>query len=163
MQKRVLYIAFLLLAICNQIVAEDQMTINDFSLSPGGSKEVGIMLTNEDTYVGFQFDLYLPDGITVESFSANSSRIPEGTTPQMAQQSDGSYRFIAAALNGNPIIGSEGAVLTITVKAGDNVSAKDYQGYLRNVKISKADGSGVTKAEEPFTITVKGNEAAPVH
>ena len=161
MQKRVLYIAFLLLAICNQIVAEDQISISDFSLSPGDSKEVSVVLANEDTYVGFQFDLYLPDGITVESFSANTNRFPEGTTPQMAQQSDGSYRLIAAALNGNPIIGNEGAVLTIVVKAGENVSAKDYQGYLRNVKISKADGSGVTKAEQPFAITVQGAEAEP--
>lgn len=162
MQKRVLYIAFLLMAICNQIVAEDQITISDFSLSPGDSKEVSVVLANEDTYVGFQFDLYLPDGITVESFSANTNRFPEGTTPQMAQQSDGSYRFIAAALNGNPINGNEGAVLTIVVKAGENVSAKDYQGYLRNVKISKADGSGVTKAEQPFAITVQGAEAYAV-
>ena len=161
MQKRVLYIAFLLLAICNQIVAEDQMTIGDFSLNPGGSKYVSVMLTNEDTYVGFQFDLYLPDGITVESVAINGNRIPDGTTPQMALQSNGSYRCIAAALNGNPIIGNEGAVLSIMFKAGETLSAQDYQGYLRNIKISKADGSGVTKAEQPFTITVQNAEAAP--
>ena len=153
MQKRVLYIAFLLLAICNKIVAEDQITISDFNLYPGDTKEVSVVLTNEDTYVGFQFDLYLPEGLTVESFSA-SSRIPEGTTPQMAQQTDGCYRFVAAALGGNPIAGNNGSVLTLTVKAGDSIAVKDYTGYLRNVKISKADGSGVVIAEQPFTVTV---------
>ena len=98
MQKRLMFVAFLLLAICNRIVAEDQITIGDFSLYSGDTKAVSVVLTNEDSYVGFQFDLYLPSGITVESFSANSSRFPEGTTPQMSQQSDGSYRFVAAAL-----------------------------------------------------------------
>ena len=91
MQKRVMFIAILLLAICNKIMADDQLTASDVSMYPGDSKEVSVVLTNEETYVGFQFDLYLPDGLTVESFSGNSNRLPEGTTPQMAQQSDGSY------------------------------------------------------------------------
>ncbi len=65
------------------------MTISDFSLYSGVNKEVSVELTNTDTYVGFQFDLYLPAGITVESF-AGTSRLPEGTTPTMSKQSDGS-------------------------------------------------------------------------
>ena len=162
MQKRLMFVAFLLLAICNRIVAEDQISIDNFSLNSGDTKEVSVVLTNEDPYVGFQFDLYLPDGISVESFSANSSRFPEGTTPQMSQQSDGSYRFIAAALERNPIVGNEGAILTLTVKAADSIAAKDYTGYLRNIKISKTDGTGVTKDEQTFNITVKGAEAYAV-
>ena len=154
MQKRVLFIAFLLLAICNKIVADDQLTASNVSMYPGDSKEVSVVLTNDETYVGFQFDLYLPDGLTVESFSGNSNRLPEGTTPQMAQQSDGSYRFVVAALGGNPIAGNDGPVLTLTVKAGDSIAANAYTGYLRNIKISKADGSGVVIAEQPFTVTI---------
>ena len=154
MQKRVMFIAFLLLAICNKIVADDQLTASNVSMYPGDSKEVSVVLTNDETYVGFQFDLYLPDGLTVESFSGNSNRLPEGTTPQMAQQSDGSYRFVVAALGGNPIAGNDGPVLTLTVKAGDSIAANAYTGYLRNIKISKADGSGVVIAEQPFTVTI---------
>ncbi len=158
MQKRLLFVAFLLLAIFNNIVAEDtvggQMTISDFSLYSGVNKEVSVELTNTDTYVGFQFDLYLPAGITVESF-AGTSRLPEGTTPQMSKQSDGSYRFIAAALSGNDISGNNGAVMTLTLKAAESVTAGSYLGYLRNIKVSKLDGSGVVAGEQPFGITVK--------
>ena len=154
MQKRVLFIAFLLLAICNKIVADDQLTASDVSMYPGDSKEVSVVLINEETYVGFQFDLYLPDGLTVESFSGNSNRLPEGTTPQMAQLSDGSYRFVAAALGGNPITGNDGPVLTLTLKSAESIAVNDYTAYLRNVKISKADGSGVVIAEQPFAVTI---------
>ena len=157
MQKRLLFVAFLLLAICNKIVAEDQLTISDFSLYSGVSKTVSVNLTNEDTYVGFQFDLYLPDGITVEA-CAGSDRLPEGTTPQMAQPADGFYRFVAAALSGNAITGNEGAVMTITLKADDAMDLGDYTALLRNVKISKADGSGPVTTELPVNITVKGPE-----
>ena len=158
MNKRLLFFAFLLLAICNKIAAEDQITIDDFSVSAGGSKEVGVMLTNEESYVGFQFDLYLPEGIAVDTFSVDGARIPEGTTLQMAQQADGAYRFIAFSQDRQPIMGNSGAVMTITVKANDNLAVGDYTGYLRNVKISTDDASGVVIAEQSFAIEVKGDE-----
>ena len=153
MQKRLLFVAFLLLAICNKIVADDQLTVSDVSMYPGDSKEVSIELTNAESYVGFQFDLYLPNGITLESYS-RSSRIPDGTTLEMAQQTDGGYRFIAAGLGGQAITGNEGAVMTITLKSADAIALNDYTAYLRQVKVSKADGSGITVAELPFTVTI---------
>ena len=153
MQKRLLFVAFLLLAICNKIVADDQLTVSDVSMYPGDSKEVSIELTNAESYVGFQFDLYLPNGITIESYS-RSSRIPDGTTLEMAQQTDGGYRFIAAGLGGNTITGNEGAVMTITLKSSDAIALNDYTAYLRQVKVSKADGSGINVAELPFTVTI---------
>ena len=162
MQKRLLFVAFLLLAICNKIVADDQLTVSDVSMYPGDSKEVSIELTNAESYVGFQFDLYLPNGITIESYS-RSSRIPDGTTLEMAQQTDGGYRFIAAGLGGNTITGNEGAVMTITLKSADAIALNDYTAYLRQVKVSKADGSGITVAELPFTVTIAERpKVAPV-
>ena len=165
MQKRLMFIAFVLLAICNKMVAANQadlITISDFSISSGQSKDVSIELTNSDTYVGFQFDLSLPQGFTVESYSADSNRIPEGTSLRMAQQSDGSYRFVAAALDGSPITGNSGAVVHITVKAADSAAEGEHTGYIRDTKLSKADGSGATITEQAFVITVKGPEAYAV-
>lgn len=161
MQKRLLFVASLLLAICNTMLAAAQLTIGDVSMYPGVEKTVSVELTNDTAYVGFQFDLYLPDGITVEDF-AGSDRLPSGTTPQMAAQPDGSYRFIAAALSGNAIPSNSGAVMTITLTASQTTAAGGYVGYMRNVKVSKADGSGVVVAEQPFAITVKDAEAYAV-
>ena len=161
MQKRVMFIAILLLAICNKIVAAngiDEISISDFSLYSGGTKEVSVVMTNTFNYVGFQFDLVLPEGITVDSFSA-SERIPQGTSLQMAQQTDGSYRFIAYAQNRLPITGNDGAIMTLTLKASESVVPNSYTGYLRDVKMSTVDGGGVVIVDQlPFTITVKDIE-----
>jgi surface protein len=163
MQKRLLFIACLLLAIGQKMVAadgSDLITISDFSIYSGQSKEIGIELTNRDVYVGFQFDLQLPQGFTVSTYSANASRIPDGTSLRMAQQTDGSYRFVAAALDGSEISGNSGTVVNITVAADQSLTESSYTGYIRAIKLSKADGSGTTVSEEqPFTITVKGSEA----
>ena len=156
MQKRLLFIACLLLAIVNKVVAADgvdQIAISDFSIYSGQSQEIGITLTNRDTYVGFQFDLTLPQGITVEAYS-KGSRIPDGTSLRMAQQSDGSYRFVAAALDGSAITGNSGTVVNITVHAGDSAAVGDYTGFIKDAKLSRADGTGETVIEQSFNITV---------
>ena len=160
MQKRIIWFAILLFTICNKIAAEDGVSVNDFSISPGETKQVSVMLDNEVAYVGFQFDVYLPDGFTITSCS-KSDRIPDGTSVAYQQQTDGCYRVIAPSFMGNPITGNSGAIVTLTVEADASVASGDLTGYLRNIKVSKSDGKGLTKDEESFTITVEDGELEP--
>ena len=160
MRKRIMWFAILLLAICNKIAAEDKVYVSDFSISPGETRLVSVMLDNEDAYVGFQFDVYLPDGFTITSCS-KSDRIPDGTTVLGNQRTDDTgsfYRVIGASLTGNAITGTSGAIATLTITADASVALNDYTGYLRNIKVSKANGTGLTKDQETFTITVKSPE-----
>ena len=160
MRKRIMWFAILLLAICNKIAAEDRVYVSDFSISPGETRQVSVMLDNEDAYVGFQFDVYLPEGFTITSCS-KSDRIPDGTTVLGNQRTDDTgsfYRVIGASLAGNAITGTSGAIATLTITADASVALNDYTGYLRNIKVSKANGTGLTKDQETFTITVKNPE-----
>lgn len=154
MKKKLIMIATLALAICNIIKAEDKVTINDFRLYPGDTKEVCITLSNEASYVAFQFDLYLPDGIVLESYNANTDRIPKTTTLNMSQQSDGAYRFLSAAMSGDAIVGNSGVIVALKVKASEEMEYGEMKGYFRKVKLSKADATGPTYEEMSFPITV---------
>ena len=162
MQKRIMWFAIFLLAICNKIAAEDKVYISDFSISPGETRLVSVMLDNEDAYVGFQFDVYLPEGFSITSCT-KSDRIPDGTNVLGNQRTDDTgsfYRVIGASLAGKAITGNSGdAIATLTVTADASVALNDYTGYLCNIKASKANGTGLTKDEESFTITVKDPEA----
>ena len=126
----------------------------DFSISAGDAKDVSVLLDNETLYVAFQFDLYLPTGISLAGYEVNSERVPASTEVSMAQQEDGSYRFLAAAMAMEPIFGNNGGIITLKLKAGTNITAGNRKGYLRSVKLSKEDGTGVTISETPFTIKV---------
>ena len=162
MKKRLMMIVAIVLATYNMVNADDVVTINDFKISAGETKEVSISLENETEYVAFQFDMYLPEGITVETFSADHSRMPESTTLDMYQQSDGAYRFISAAVGGKPISGNCGSIVTLTVKASEGMAFGGNYGYFDNIKLSKADATGPTygwmsfpvKVEEPSVVTV---------
>lgn len=143
-----------LMALTNTISAADNLTISDFLVIPGMTdKELNIELNNDQTYAAFQFDLYLPEGITITGFSAGN-RLPAKTDLQMQQQTDGSYRFITIPpdLKSN-ISGTSGSILTIIVSVDENVALGTLTGYFRNIKLSDTNGEGNTYAEMSFPVT----------
>ncbi len=154
MGKRILWIIVCLTAWVNGILAEDRIYVPNFSISAGETKDVSVLMDNGAPYVAFQFDLYLPDGITLTGYEVNKNRVPESTEVSMAEQKNGSYRFIAAALSMEEIAGNSGGIITLKLTAKSNVSIGSKAGYLRNVKMPRADATGVTITEVPFTIKV---------
>ena len=154
MKIRLLMIATLALTICNLLKAEDKVTISDFKISAGETKELSITMNNDAAYVAFQFDLYLPEGLTVETYNANRSRLPESTTLSMSQQEDGSYRFLSAAMGSEQIVGNSGGIVSISVKASEGLTSGEVAGYFRKVKLSKANATGPTYSEMSFPITI---------
>lgn len=155
MNKRIILAAVSLLALALQVSAEDKVTVKDFSISAGETKTLSIELENDVTYAGFQFDLYLPEGITLAEYSADKARIPESTKLEMRQQDDGSYRFVAVAMEKEDIVGNSGSIITIKVAASTDLESGSMTGYFRNVKLSKVGGKeGEKYAEMSFPITI---------
>ena len=155
MNKRIILTIVSLLALATQVSAEDKVTIKNFSISAGETKTMSIELENDAVYAAFQFDLYLPDGVTLgDDFSADKARVPESTTLEMTLQENGSYRFFAAAMDFEDLIGTSGSIITIKVSASKDLESGSLMGYFRNVKLSKADGDGEKYSEMSFPITV---------
>ena len=154
MNKRIIITAIFLLTLAVQVSAEDKVTIGDFVISAGETKELSITLENEVAYAAFQFDLYLPEGMTISEYSADRARMPEGTDVSMSKVKNGSYKFIAAAMGRKDILGTSGGIVTVKVTADKDVSSGNLAGYFRKVKLSKLDGTGVTYEEMSFPITV---------
>jgi len=154
MKIRLMIIATLLLAVCNITRAEDNVTISDFKISAGETKTVSVSLNNDEAYVAFQFDLCLPEGITIESSSLDHNRVPESTTLDMSTISSGVYRFISTAMNAEPLVGNNGTIVTLTVKASTELTHGRKTGYFRKVKLAKSDATGPVYEEMSFSITV---------
>ncbi|SHL23684.1 BspA family leucine-rich repeat surface protein, partial [Xylanibacter ruminicola] len=162
MQKKLMMIVILLLALSNRMAADDQvdqLTISDFSIFTEQTKDVSIALTNADAYSGFQFDLELPEGVTVSAYSANSARITTAAELSMQQQTGGTYRFVFLSQSATPLSGNSGdAIINLTLQAAATVAVGEKTGYFKNIKLSKIDGTGPTYTSQSFTFTVRGNE-----
>lgn len=154
MNKRIILAAIFMLSLFSQMSAEDNVTIKDFSISADETKTVNIELESDVVYAGFQFELSLPDGITVSEYCTNTDRIPESTTLTMTKQTNGSYLFLAAAMGRENIVGTSGSIIQIKVTADKNLANGSLSGYFKNVKLSILEGTGKKYAEMSFPITV---------
>ena len=66
MKKNFTIFIAMLFTIASNVFADDKLYFADFEIEPGEEKEVSILLDNPDAeYRDLQFDLYLPEGITV--------------------------------------------------------------------------------------------------
>ncbi len=141
----------------------DKLYFEDFEIEPGEEKEVNILLNNPNAeYRDIQFDLYLPEGITVvqdeddEFLVDTGSRCTKKHTTGFSYR-DGHYVCMLYSTAKNPLTGNSGDILTITLKADEGVTPGAKTGSFRNVSLSKTDATGPTYDEFSFGITVKGD------
>ena len=142
------------MSVASMVSAADNIIVKDVRITKGNWNFVLIELNNDAEYVAFQYDLYLPDGVTYGGWWKYEDRISESTTLSENQLDKGCYRFLAASMTGVPIKGNSGPMMAFYIWIEDRVPLGSMTAYLRNVKLSKADGSGITFSELPFTITV---------
>ena len=97
---------------------------------------------------GFQFNLYLPDGVTIalnpkgkEMVSLSPERRDEYDehTLSVRKQDDGSYLFLCGSLSEDTFLGNDGEIATVTLNIDEKVEDGDYPIILKNIKLTEND------------------------
>lgn len=132
------------------------VTVGNTRFTPSVVNSIDIMLDNEDEYLSCQFDLHLPEGFHIGLISAEAdpSRMPE-TAQILGSNMIEHFRYLATSLEGETIKGRSGRIMSVQVNSYETVSIGRHTAYLRNVKLSRPDGTGVTIDEIPVEFTVK--------
>ena len=139
----------------------DNMTVVDVNLKPGESKTASINLENPTKkYTAFQFDLVLPEGVTVElknngkpKISLNEDRIDDHTLT-VQDLGSGSYRLLCFSMSNAELYGTSGTLITMTLHAADDASAGTKTGSIKSQVFTEASGDQVKWADFSFTVTI---------
>ena len=116
----------------------------------GTDNTLSIKMKNCIPMEGFEFDLYLPEGITVavdaDGFPEaclSTERTNERKTNSFdaAFQEDGSLRVLAASTNGSTISGTDGEIVTVKVNVDGNLPEGDYTLLLKNISLSEGSNA----------------------
>ena len=145
----------------------DNLSVADVTLAAGESKKIAIELNNPNAdYSAFQFDLVLPEGISIDKnkkdkliVSLNADRIDDHTLNSSAVGSN-TYRFICFSMSNSEFEDSEGDLLYITLKADDGVSNGALTATIKSQVFTQGDGTQVKWSDMSFTITTSGAEVA---
>ena len=109
---------------------------------------LSICMKNTAAIRGFQFDMYLPDGVTAKKnnkgrfqVAFNSDRQPENDehTLTLGVQNDGAIHFLCGSQYDETFTGNNGELITMQVVVAADMAAGTYPIILKNMKLSEID------------------------
>lgn len=122
--------------------------MNKVEVRSGSQLTLPIQMKNSAAIRGFQFNVYLPEGVTpvVNSKGRIQAMLSDGRREAgdehsltASMQEDGSILFLCGSLYDETFTGTDGEILTLTVDVADNMEAGDYAVYLKNIKLTETD------------------------
>lgn len=157
-QYRVMIMA-VLLAIVGRTLADD-LTLETVTLEPGETKQVAVCLNNpQKTYTAFQFNLVLPEGISV-AMSDNKYLVEldedrKGDhSLKVSQKRKGVYRLMAFSLNSDAFSGTDGPLVNVTLQADASTVPGTKKGTMEEQVLTEASGEQNYLDDVSFSIVV---------
>ena len=140
----------------SKIVCENpapKLVVADINTFPGTELVIPVEMKNEEEITAFQFDLYLPDGITVVTdendepmITLADDRKTSSHVITCSQLSDGGVRVLVYSNSNKPFRGNEGTLLNITTKVSDAMAIGDYTLTMKNIRLADtAENEYITK------------------
>ena len=149
-------------------VNDNLIYIEPFKADANSQATVSLKMKNTADIRGFQFDLYLPEGIIMVKNGKNllsDSRKPAGDqhTLTLSEQQDGAIRFLCSSMDDETFTGNDGEIATLTVSIAGDMAQGDYPILLKKMKLSETNISNCYETESRMaTITINNNSATGI-
>ena len=138
----------------------NKLTVTDMTQCSGGRGMLNVLLSDEETIMGFQFDLELPNGVTVgekdDKLMAQLTGNAVNThSISSSKVSDGLYRFIVTPNGSRAISNANGDGMTITIDVADDVITGIYDMAIKNIEMTVRRAGNVFDDIHPKNSTAK--------
>lgn len=157
---------FSLLAWCDDTTT---LTISPFTINAGETLEVmAVMESPYDDFCQAQFDIVLPDGITIPTRNGRYYVLgaPDGVIAYdgesyshqitAAQQEDGSIRVVCVSSTNSRFVSSSGTLVRIRLQADESIYSGKYELQLKNIEFTHDNITKEQAADSSTTVTVVG-------
>ena len=124
----------------------NRLMCEDLESSSGSTPTLKLILDNEDEVKLCQFDLRLPEGVTVATKSngkldASLTERAENHRISSQRLSNGDYRFIVSSLDYDSFTGNSGTLMEIKLDVSATMEEGEYTVKLLNAELSVPDGN----------------------
>lgn len=138
----------------------NKLTVTDMTQCSGGRGLLNVLLTDEETIMGFQFDLELPNGVTVAEKDGNLLAQLTGNAVNTHDISsnkvgEGLYRFVVTPQGTRAISQANGDGMTITIDVADNVATGIYDMTIKDIKMTVKKAGNFFEEITPKNSTAK--------
>ncbi len=125
------------------------LTINNFSIAPGETLDVDVMLDNDEMVSQLQCDIELPQGLSLVGVNT-ASRTQNHTL--VSDLTEGNLRLVCYSLTDDDLPGNEGAVFTLRVCASEDLAAESTI-TINNVVLAGKGHDALFAAETTATVS----------
>lgn len=158
--KKITCLCTLIIGFIGMAKADNAFYIQNINLDAGAKQTLSVSLANSDEITGFQFDIKLPSGITVNStLNDDDEMVPDICLTERkkskhqlscAQQADGSYRIVVLSMSNQTFRDNDGAIINISVTASSTLTSGSYAVELKNIHIvPMVDGVQGDRIDQP--------------
>lgn len=136
------------------------LDVQEITVHQGESEQVAITMNNKDEIIMTEFYMELPEGLHIATDDDGyldatlSDRADRTHTLEVEKGNDGLYHFLAYSNKNKPFVGTEGALINVSLTCDANVEAGTYQGKLRGILMSNTDKQAIEQADITFNIEV---------
>ena len=129
-------------------IAANRLYIEDFSIAAGETKQVALLMENESVFTGFQLDLVLPEGLTIETKNNGDPKVTINTARADDHQTvtnfrdDGRISILMMSLASTEIYGNSGAIVYFNLTASENFCG-NHSISLLNIEMTTPEGTAV--------------------
>jgi len=160
------FISILMSCICFAGFAKAEVTdltgndnviyVSPVTAKAGETLKLSVCMKNTAEIRGFQFNLYLPDGVTIalnpkgkEIVSLNTERRDEYDehTLSVKKQENGSYMFLCGSLSEDVFLGNDGEIISVTLNVPTDMASDVYPLKIVNQKLTENDISKYYETE----------------
>ena len=168
MKKNIIPILMFCIGFANIVKAEDTdlnafdniVYISSNSLRAGETCDLSICLKNTLPIRGFEFNLYMPEGISVVknskgriSLSLKEARLEEDDehTISASEQDDGSILVLCGSEYPEYFTGNDGGVATLKISIPKDITSGEHSFILKNIKLAETD---ISKKHGPYEVEI---------
>lgn len=154
-------------ATCNLTVLGDDsfntLSLSDVTIAKGAFAVLPIAMTNEKEIVAMQFELELPEGISVvtngnNQIVASLSNRSDNHTLSSSELANGNCQFVVLAIPTKPFKGNEGTVVNVQLKTNSTLELGSYIARVKNIELTMQEESTLSvlkpsDAQSTLTVT----------
>ena len=137
--------------------------IERIEASSGSQIQLSVKMKNTVAVQGYQFDLYLPKGVTVANdedgfamaeLSTDRTTVNKTNYFDTAPTSDGGFRVLCGSSKGYTFSDNDGEVAIITLNISQDMEEGEHAIVLKNIKLSDNSGTPYTTEYLKSTIVI---------
>ena len=140
----------------------DALTVADFSIAAGETKEVSMVLDNPtNEFIAFEFWMSLPDGVRIAydeegelMATLNASRSDGHDFIVEEPNGDGIYHFLCYSGRNKRLKGNSGELINLTLTCAGDATVGNATGTIYDMIFSDPDKNEVNLADATFSVAI---------